>query len=215
MNRTQFFEWLPQLLQGLEVTVGASLICIVLAVLWGCLAAAVISLRLPGLTQLLRAYTSIFRNTPLLVVMFFFFYGLPYVGIKLSAIACGVLAITLNEGAFVAEIVRGSIKSVPKGEIEAAYSIGLNRLQVSRYVTVPLAIRASIPMITGQASIVIKDTSLFSTIMILDLTRAGDQFYSRYLNITAIGLVAAIYVTLFLIFSTIGRRIERRVKVYR
>lgn len=197
MNRTQFFEWLPQLLQGLEVTVGASILCIILAVLWGCLAASIISLRLPGLTQILRAYTSIFRNTPLLVVMFFFFYGLPYVGIKLSAITCGILSITLNEGAFVAEIIRGSIKSIPKGEIEAAYSIGLNRLQVAGYVTIPLAIKASIPMITGQASIVIKDTSLFSTIMILDLTRAGDQFYSRYLNITAIWIIATIYIALF------------------
>lgn len=215
MNRTQFFEWLPQLLQGLEVTVGASILCIILAVLWGCLAASIISLRLPGLTQILCAYTSIFRNTPLLVVMFFFFYGLPYVGIKLSAITCGILSITLNEGAFVAEIIRGSIKSIPKGEIEAAYSIGLNRLQVAGYVTIPLAIKASIPMITGQASIVIKDTSLFSTIMILDLTRAGDQFYSRYLNITAIWIIATIYIALFLVFSTIGRIIEHRVKVYR
>ena len=79
----------------------------------------------------------------------------------------------------------------------------------------PLAVRASVPMITGQASIVIKDTSLFSMIMILDLTRAGDRFYSQYFSVSSIWIVAAVYIALFLLFHTAGRLVERRVRVRR
>ena len=100
MNTTQFINWLPELLQGLGLTVGASLVCIATSVLWGCLIASLASLRNPVLTPILRSYTSIFRNSPLLVQLFFCFYGLPFLGVNLSALACGILAVTLNEGAF-------------------------------------------------------------------------------------------------------------------
>ena len=215
MNVQQFLSWLPELLQGLGLTVGASLVCIATSVLWGCLAAGLAGLGNPVLTAVIRVYTSVFRNSPLLVQMFFCFYGLPFLGIHLSALACGILAVTLNEGAFVAEIVRGAIRNVPRGEVEAAKSLGLNRLQVMGRVVFPLAVRASVPMITGQASIVIKDTSLFSMIMILDLTRAGDRFYSQYFSVSSIWIVAAIYIALFLLFHTAGRLVERRVRVRR
>lgn len=215
MNSSQFIAWLPQLLQSLGVTVGASLACIATSIVWGCLVAALISLRNPILTPLLRLYTSVFRNSPLLVQMFFIFYGLPFIGISLPPLVCGILAVTLNEGAFVAEIVRGSIKNIPHGEIEAAYSLGLNKYQVVSRIIFPLAVRASIPMITGQASIVIKDTSLFSMIMITELTRSGDQFYSKYLNTSSIWFVAVLYIALFLVFNTLGKWVEKTVKVKR
>lgn len=215
MNSSQFIAWLPHLLQSLGVTVGTSLACIATSIVWGCLVATLISLRNPILTPLLRFYTSVSRNSPLLVQMFFIFYGLPFVGISLPPVVCGILAVTLNEGAFVAEIVRGSIKNIPHGEIKAAYSLGLNKYQVVARIIFPLAIRASIPMIIGQASIVIKDTSLFSMIMITELTRSGDQFYSKYLNTSSIWFVAVLYIVLFLIFNTLGKWIEKTAKVKR
>jgi len=96
------------------------------------------------------------------------------------------------------------------GEIEAAYSLGLSRYQVIRKIILPLGIRSSIPMIMGQCSIVIKDTSLFSLIMILDLTRAGVRFYTRTFNNASIWIVAVIYVVLFLLFSYIGKYTEKK-----
>lgn len=215
MTSMQFFSWLPTLLHGLEVTVLASLASIATSILWGCLLASLRALGISPLSTLIRAYTSVFRNTPLLVVMFFLFYGLPMIDLDVPAIACGIIAITLNEGAFVAEIIRGSIQNVKKGEIEAARSMGLTKLQVVRHIIFPLAIRDSIPMILGQSSIVIKDTSLFSMIMIIDLTAAGRQFYAKYFNPTSIWIVGLVYIALFLIFSVIGRAIERRVRVKR
>lgn len=215
MSSVQFLSWLPSLLHGLEVTVLASLAGIITSIIWGSILSSLRALNNPVLSLVIRAYTSIFRNTPLLVVMFFLFYGLPMLDITISEVACGLIAITLNEGAFVAEILRGSIANVKKGEIEAAESMGLNRFQIVRYLVFPLAFRDSIPMILGQSSIIIKDTSLFSMIMILDLTAAGSRFYARYFNATSIYIVGFVYILLFLIYSVIGRKIENKVCVRR
>ncbi len=215
MTSLQFSSWLPILLHGLRVTVLASLAGIVTSIIWGCILASLRALEIKPLSMIIRAYTSIFRNTPLLVVMFFLFYGFPMINLDLPAIACGIIAITLNEGAFVAEIIRGAIQNVKKGEIEAARSMGLSRAQVVHHIIFPLAIRDSVPMILGQSSIIIKDTSLFSMIMIIDLTAAGRQFYAKYFNPTSIWIVGLVYIALFLIFSLIGRLIERKVRVNR
>ena len=176
MNAIQFANWLPDLLSGLKITVLASIVAILTSVVWGCVLASLRCLNLRVLSAVIRIYIVIFRNVPLLVVMFFLFYGLPLVGVDIPAVFCGVISITLNEGAFVAEIIRGSIKNMPRGEVEAAKSLGLGRLTIIRRITFPLAFRASIPMLLGQSSIVIKDTSLFSMILIMDLTRAGSQY---------------------------------------
>ena len=215
MNAIQFANWLPDLLSGLKITVLASIVAILTSVVWGCVLASLRCLNLRVLSAVIRIYIVIFRNVPLLVVMFFLFYGLPLVGVDIPAVVCGVISITLNEGAFVAEIIRGSIKNMPRGEVEAAKSLGLGRLTIIRRITFPLAFRASIPMLLGQSSIVIKDTSLFSMIMIMDLTRAGSQYYATYFSPTAIWIVGVVYVAIFLIFTIVGRVVENKVVVKR
>ena len=215
MNAIQFANWLPDLLSGLKITVLASIVAILTSVVWGCVLASLRCLNLRVLSAVIRIYIVIFRNEPLLVVMFFLFYGLPLVGVDIPAVFCGVISITLNEGAFVAEIIRGSIKNMPRGEVEAAKSLGLGRLTIIRRITFPLAFRASIPMLLGQSSIVIKDTSLFSMIMIMDLTRAGSQYYATYFSPTAIWIVGVVYVAIFLIFTIVGRVVENKVVVKR
>ena len=215
MNAIQFANWLPDLLSGLKITVLASIVAILTSVVWGCVLASLRCLNLRVLSAVIRIYIVIFRNVPLLVVMFFLFYGLPLVGVDIPAVFCGVISITLNEGAFVAEIIRGSIKNMPRGEVEAAKSLGLGRLTIIRRITFPLSFRASIPMLLGQSSIVIKDTSLFSMIMIMDLTRAGSQYYATYFSPTAIWIVGVVYVAIFLIFTIVGRVVENKVVVKR
>lgn len=215
MNAIQFANWLPDLLSGLKITVLASIVAILTSVVWGCVLASLRCLNLRVLSAVIRIYIVIFRNVPLLVVMFFLFYGLPLVGVDIPAVFCGVISITLNEGAFVAEIIRGSIKNMPRGEVEAAKSLGLGRLTIIRRITFPLAFRASIPILLGQSSIVIKDTSLFSMIMIMDLTRAGSQYYATYFSPTAIWIVGVVYVAIFLIFTIVGRVVENKVVVKR
>lgn len=215
MTYVQFADWLPSLLSGLKITLGASVISVFTSLIWGSLIAILIANDNSVLTGISRVYVSIFRNTPLLVIMFFCFYGLPMIGISFPALLCGVLAITLNEGAFVAEILRGSIRNLPSGEIEAACSLGLRRVQVVNKIIFPLAFRNSIPMLTGQASVMVKDTSLFSLIMIVDLTRAGSIFYDKYLNSISVWIVAVLYILIFLAFTCIGKFVEKKSMVKR
>jgi len=147
--------------------------------------------------------------------MFFFFYGLPYIGIVMPGMVCGILAITLNEGAFVAEIMRGSIKSIPTGEIEAAKSLGLSKGRIIAKIIFPLAFRTSIPMLTGQSSIVIKDTSLLSMIMIVEIMRCGNLFYSKYFDSISYWIIGGIYILLFLAFNYGGKMLEKKTLVRR
>ncbi len=215
MNYVQFQQWLPSLLEGLKITLLASAISIFTSIVWGSIVSILSSLGSKILSGVMRVYTSIFRNTPLLVIMFFCFYGLPLMGVSMPALVCGILAITLNEGAFVAEILRGAVKNLPAGEIEAAYSLGLSRFSVVTRIVFPLAIRNSVPMLTGQASIMVKDTSLFSLIMIVDITRAGSIFYDKYLSSVSIWIVAAIYVAIFLLITQLGKFVEKKSLVAR
>lgn len=197
------------------MTLMASAISIFTSLIWGSIVAFLIELDNKVLSPILRGYVSVFRNSPLLVQMFLFFYGLPFIGISMSPLLCGVLAITLNEGAFISEILRGSIINIPHGEIEAAYSLGLSRFQVVSKIIFPNALRISVPALTGQSSIIIKDTSLLSMIMIVDLTRAGNLFYSRNFNNTSVWIVAGIYILIFLFVSQFGKSIEQKIMIRR
>lgn len=215
MNYIRFMKWLPVLIQGLEITVIGSVVSITTSLLWGSLIAMIQAYDNKIASVLTRIYVSVFRNLPLLVIMFFCFYGLPLIGIEWSPLTCGILAITLNEGAFVAEIIRGSIQNLPHGEIEAACSLGLSKAEVVRKIVFPLGLRNSVPMLVSHASVMIKDTSLFSMIMIVDLTRAGNIFYDEYLDSISIWIIAGVYIVLFVLFVLVGRIAERKAIVRR
>lgn len=215
MSSVQFLKWLPTLLEGIKITMITAVVGIFLSILVGAVVAMLMAYDNAVISAILRVYISIFRNAPLLVIIFFFYYGLPLINVTLSGMICGIISIALNEGAFVAEILRGSIKSIPVGEVEAACSLGLKKGTVVRKVIFPLAFKNSVPMLTGQASVVVKDSSLFSIIMVTDLMRAGNMFYEKYLNSASIWLVGAIYIIIFFIITFIGRMIEKRVMVRR
>jgi len=208
-------QWGPQFLEGLRQTAYVFAVSMVTALLAGTFVALVSSTRSRPLRWACRGYISVFRNSPLLVQLFFIFYGLPFVGIRLSAFYCGVLAITLNEGAFVAEILRGTIQAVPQGDWEAGESLGLHRFQILRYVVLPQALRNAIPSLAGQASIILKDTSVLSLIMITELTRVSGLLYNKTFDTTGYVVVAAMYVTLFLIITQIAKTLESRLRVQR
>lgn len=211
----RLLQWLPDLLSAFKVAMFASVISIFAALAWGCVLSCIVAFENKVVNAIVSVYVSIFRNTPLLVVIFFFFFGLPYVDIVLPGMVCAVVSIALNEGAFVTEIIRGAMANIPPGEIEAAKSLGLSRFQIATRVIFPLAFRTSIPALAGQASIVIKDTSLLSMIMIVEITRCGNLFYSKYFDSISIWIVGALYVLLFLLFSSAGKILEKRIQVRR
>lgn len=208
-------RWWPRLLTAFGTTTLYFVVCSIAATLFAILVSMLIGLRVKWLTLFLKGYIAVFRNTPLLVQLFLLFYGLPFIGIKIPAFYCALFGIMFNEGAFISEILRGYIEVVPKGDVEAAESLGLNRLQVLRYAIMPQAIRDAIPAITGQISIIIKDTSLFSMIMIPELTRVSNSIYTRTFDTTGFVASAILYLFLFFLLTIISKLIEQRFKVKR
>ncbi|MFD1197966.1 amino acid ABC transporter permease [Brucella gallinifaecis] len=140
------------------------------------------------LSRIITVYISIVRNTPLLVQVYFIYFGLPACGITLSAFWTGVIALTFNSGAYIAEMVRGGLSAIPKGQSEAASALGLSQHLQLRKVLLPQAAPVILPAVTGQFVQLIKDTSLLYTIAVLEITKAADdvanesyQFLPAYL----------------------------------
>jgi len=208
-------KWGPFMLGGLVVTIKLFALSAFCALVVGIIVPVLMRFRIRFLNALLHIYISIFRNSPLLVHLFFFFYGLPALGVNIPAFWCGVLGITLNEGAFISEIVRGAIQNIPRGNWEAAYSLALSRFQVLRFVVVPQALRDAIPAITGQLSIVMKDTSLAFLITLTELTSAAYFVYDLTFDITPLYTAAAIYIVMFSILNLVANVVESRTRIRR
>ena len=197
---------------GLIVTIQYSVAAIIIAVLWGILIGAINFRRVKGLSLVTRVYTTFFRETPLLVQIYFWFYGLSRI-MTVSAPVIGVLALVLNDGAFIAEIVRGGLQSINKGQEEAAYSLGFSKLQTLRYFLIPQAMSKTQDSIMNMVSIIIKDTSLLMWITITELTYVAHRVNSKfYQPITAYITAAALYFALFLIVQGIKKLMDRRAK---
>lgn len=208
-------EWLPIFIEALTTTLEVSALSAILALCLGSIVASAMSVDNRFLGYILQAYVSIFRNSPLLAQLFFFFYGLPLIGIRISPFMTGVIAIMLNEGAFMTEIIRGSINGIPKGDWEAARSLGLSDFQILRKVVFPQAFRNAIPSLTGQISIVIKDTSLLSMIMIVELTRVSNMIYNKYLDFTGFIFAAILYIVIFIVINNLSFLLEKKYRVIR
>ncbi len=200
------------LLYGLGVTIKISAISLVLAFFIGLLTAV---LRLSNLVMgrvIARCYLEVVRNTPLLIQIFFIYFVLgPVLG--LDRFPAAVLALSLFEGAYVAEIFRSGILSVERGQIEAAASLGLNRYYIFRLIILPQAIRTTLPPLTSQAISLIKDSALVSTIAIYDLTMQAQALISEtFLTFEIWFTVAILYLVITVTLSFIVAFLENKLK---
>jgi polar amino acid transport system permease protein len=161
---------------------------------------------------LARCYLELVRNTPLIIQLFFLYFVLsPFTG--LGGFGTAVLALSLFEGAYASEIFRAGILSVPRGQWEAAHSLGLSTLSAYRAVVLPQALRRVLPALTGQGVSLIKDSALASTIAVYELTMQGQQIVAdTFLSFEVWFTVAAIYLALTLSLSTLSGLLEQRLK---
>ena len=166
-------------------------------------------------TNIARFYISIIRGTPLLVQLFIIFYALPQIGIKLNPFIAAVIAFSLNVGGYAAEIIRSAIQSIPKGQWEAAETIGYNYAGALRRIILPQAARVAVPPLSNTLISLVKDTSLASTILVTELLRAAQvvaaptfQFFALY------GTAAVYYWIICLVLSFGQNRLERRLERY-
>ena len=201
------------LLQGLVVPFHISAVSLVLAFAIG-LATALFRLSNAFVAQILaRFYLETSRNTPLLIQLFFiYFVAGPVLG--LGRFPSAVLALSLFEGAYASEIFRAGIVSIPRGQWEAGYSLGLSRFQIYRTIVLPQAVRRTLPPLTSQAISLIKDSALVSTIAIYDLTMQAQAIISEtFLTFELWFTVAAMYLAVTVTLSVIVNIMEKRFKV--
>ena len=168
--RNLFFLYFTK---GLPVTIYLSLLGFVTAMLVGFVIGLTRFLRVPILRNLFQAYVDGMRGLPFLMVLYFLFHVLPFFDIRLTAFATAVLALTLHTGAYISEIVRGSLLAIPKTQHESAQSLALSLRQRLQYIIIPQAVSLSLPPLAGQSVLHIKDTSVVSIIALTELTRVG------------------------------------------
>ena len=198
------------LLRGLGVTVQITALSLVLCLAVG-LSTALLRLSSSWAGRALaRCYLEAIRNTPLLIQIFFTYFVLaPLTG--LSSFGSAVLALSLFEGAYASEIIRGGIVSIPRGQWEAAASLGLTRIQAYRAVILPQALRRVLPPLAGQAVSLVKDSALVSTIAVYDLTLRGQLIVADTFQTFEVWFtVAGVYLALTLALSLAAGRLERR-----
>jgi len=178
-NFRVIFQYLPMFLKGFLATGWISIISLTGALFIGILACIC---RLSGsriLAQPAVAYIEAIPSTPLLAQLYFLYFGLPTLGLGLTEIQTGILALALNSGAYLAEIIRAGVQSVASGQVEAGIAFGLNFAQRLRYIILPQALGVTIPPLLGQAIVLVKDSALLSLISVFELTRAGQILTSE------------------------------------
>jgi len=206
---------LPILLKGSIMTVELTVITLVLGTVLGILFAL---MRLSSnivLSQISNFYTWIIRGTPMLLQLFFFYYGLPSVGIRLTPFQAAVIGLGLNSGAYMAEIIRGGILSIDKGQFEAAKALGFSYSETMRKIVLPQTFKVIIPPVGNEFITILKDTSLVSTIAMVELMRSAQQMYaSTFKPIEIFATAAVLYLVMTTVFTTIFSIYEKKLSVY-
>jgi len=204
-------QYLGLFLHGTAVTLGLTVLASVVGIVLGIAGAAASSSKFLWVRRLIAAYVELIRNTPFIVQMFFIFFGLPSMGLRLTALQAAALAMTVNLTAYAIEIIRAGLEAVPVGQGEAARSMGLRILPVFGLIVLPQALANVYPALVGQITITMLESAVVSQIAVVDLTHVADYIQSRnfrsfetYLIITLIYLVLAVLMRRMLAYAGRG-----------
>ena len=211
MNWLYIQSVLPQFYQATFTTLKISFIAIILSIVVGLLCSIILNNRIFILDKIVAIYIELSRNTPLLIQLFFLYYGLPKLGIKIDGFTCGIIGLTFLGGSYMAEVFRAGLQSVSKGQIDSAKSVGLSPLQVFRYVTLPQALALSIPAIGANCLFLIKESSVLSAIASVELLFATkDLIGMDYKTTEALFLLICAYLIILLPVSALTSYFEYR-----
>ena len=203
----------PMDVRAAGMTLRIGLIGILLSMAVGAASCLARYFRVPVLRQVVSAYIELARNTPLLVQLFFLYFGLPKVGVKLSAEACAITGLTFLGGAYMAEALRSGLEAVDSAQTEAGMCVGLTTLQNLRFVILPQALATSIPAIGANAIFLIKETSVFSAVALADLMYVAKDLIGMYYKTDEARLMLTVaYLTLLLPISLAFTWLERRLR---
>lgn len=215
---------MPQILNGLSVTVKIFVMTLVLSLPLGLLVSLGRISKIKPLSWLIQLYLFVFRGTPLMLQLFFFYFGLPFleipnifggeaIRIVLERYPAALLAFVLNYAAYFAEIFRGGIIGVSYGQYEAAKALGFNSFQTMRYVVIPQMLRTIVPPVANETIVLVKDTALVSAIALADMLKKSQQIVNRDMNVMAYLVVAVIYLAITLILTFFFEKTEKKLSV--
>lgn len=194
------------LLPGLKITIPLTLISFAISLVIALFTAVVQVANIKGLKQLARLYVWVIRGTPLLVQLYVIFYGLPGIGITLDALPSAIVVFAFNTGAYVSETIRAAIESVPDGQLEAGYCVGMSYTQTMVRIILPQALRTAFPPLSNSLIGLVKDTSLAANITVMEMfmsaQRIAARTYEPFALYCEVGLV-------YLIFCTVLTRLQR------
>lgn len=200
------------LVSGLLITLKISFFSAFLALLIGTIIALMRISSYTFLNDIGAVYVALIRGTPLLVQIFIFYFIIATI-FNLERFLAGSLSLGIFFGGYIAEVLRGAIQSIDKGQVEAASSVGMNYLQTMRYIVMPQALKRALPTLVGEMIALVKDSSLVSVISITDLTKAGREVVANtFAPFETWIIVALMYLSITFILSFLGHRIEKRMK---
>ena len=204
---------LPQLISYcVKVTIPLTVCIYILSFVLAMVLALLQVQRVPVLRQLARVYVWVFRGIPLIALLYLIFFGLPSIGIVLAAFPAAVLAFSLNYAAYMSETIRASILSVPAGQREAGYAVGLSSAQIMRRIVLPQAMRVAFPTMFGILISLTKDSALAASITVVEMFKTAQQIAARTFEPFALYCeVALIYLALSTILTILQRILEKKV----
>ena len=205
-------ETLPRLWDGVKLTLLITLGGLFFGFLIGTLTGFMKLSKNPIFRRLAGFYVEAIRGTPLIVQVMFLYFGLPMAtGLRIPPITAGIIAIAFNSGAYIAEIVRGAVQSIDRGQMEAGRSVGLTHFQAMRYIIWPQAFKRMIPPLGNQFIISLKDTSLLVVIGVAELTRVGQEIIAVNFRAFEVWLtVGLVYLSMTLTIAKVLRMVENK-----
>ena len=197
------------LIPGLTMTIPLTVISFSIAMVIATITALVQFANIKILKQLARFYIWVIRGTPLLIQLFVVFYGLPNIGIVLEPFTAAVIVFSINEGAYSAETMRAALESVPVGQMEAGYCVGMSYLQIMWHIVLPQALRTAFPPLSNSLIAMVKDTSLAANITVMEMFMVTQQIVARTYQALILYLELAF---IYLMFSTVLTKLQSYVE---
>ena len=213
MNTEAIVSYLPLYKEAFILTIKIGWLGIALAFAIGIVSAFILYFNIPVLSKVIKAYVELFRNTPLLVQLFFIYFGLPKMGIDISSQVCGCLGLGLLGGSYMAETFRSGLCAIANTQIESATALGMSKSQIFIHIILPQAFTISITALIANVIFLLKETSVFSAISLMDLMFTAKDLIGLYYNTTeCLLLLVLFYILMLLPVSFLGNLIEKKVR---
>lgn len=206
-------RYAPLYIEAAKLTVYIAIIGILGSIILGFICSMVRYYKIPVLQKIVGAYIELSRNTPLLIQLFFLYFGLPKLGILLSSESCAIIGLIFLGGSYMAEAFRSGLESIADIQIESGLSIGLTHSQIMRYVVLPQAISVSVPAFAANVIFLIKETSVFSAVALADLMYVAKDLIGLYYQTDeALLMLVIAYLIILLPISIVFSLIERKLR---